>query len=103
MIKLAGVFALWEIAKLFMGPGWMKENIKRPEIGGVVAMFELPYMAWGVWLLFSHPIPATALWGFGFAQVVIRFRLPDWDDITGRINCALSAILLAMVFFGRVS
>jgi hypothetical protein len=100
MLKIAGLFALWEIAKFFIGSEWMQENVKRPEVGCTFFMFEVPYIAWGVWLLFTHTWPALALWGLKFAHIIVYMRFRSWYGLSGQVKSAASAALLVCVFFG---
>ena len=92
MIKLSLLFAIWEFSKLSDAAG-----------GYMVLLLEIPYMAWGVWLLFFDFLPAVALWSLSIASIVVH--LVFGKDATAKFypfNCAISAVILAAIFLGRI-
>lgn len=102
MINASAFFALWELVKLFVGCDWIQDNVKRQEIGCLFMMFEFPYIAWGVWLLFYHAVPALFLWALMFIQIAVYFKLRTYYSLFGRVNSALSIVILVMFYLGRI-
>lgn len=59
-MKIAAlIFAAWEIGKMLIGEATLHAKPPRPEVECTVALFELPYIAWEIWLIFHDPVGAA--------------------------------------------
>lgn len=105
LIKLSGLFAVWEIAKFCIGHAAIRKatkNKERPELGCVLLMFELPYFAWGIWLLFADTNAAIILWSLAACRLVFEIRKTRCLPLIFGADCAMSAITLGLIFWGRL-
>jgi hypothetical protein len=95
-MKLSLIFALWEIGKLCIGA----ERMKKADavLGCCMLLMEIPYTAWGVWLLFHDFFGAALLWALAIAAFSIYGISKDAYMRFHPINCAASAAVLLWIF-----
>ncbi len=102
MIKIAWLFAIWEIVKVFWGGEVMLSDIKKEAgLACFVLFFDLPYTAWAAWLLFKDPNPAIALWGLTAIGMLVMAKWRPWYDLYRRIDGIFCAVILVLVAVGR--
>lgn len=101
MIKLAGFFALWEAAKMIIGSEFLHKDKSIMPV--IIVTLEVPYFAWGVWLLFTHLLPALIVWGLGFSAIVVYAKWRAHYQIFHRFDCAICAVTLTLIALGKIS
>ncbi len=105
MIKLAGLFAMWELAKMCIGFYAIRSAGNQDGdtvIKLLLVTLEIPYWAWSVWLLFARPFPALFLWSLAMASFVAYVKFKEEEKPVWYINSAFSVIILASVFWSSL-
>ncbi len=102
LLKLSVLFAIWETSKMIMGRARITEAGKDAAGACLILTFEVPYLIWGIWLVFHDVNAAIVLWGLTIASATLYFFNKDFEVKFHPVNCGLSALALAAVFMGKL-
>ena len=102
ILQVSIIFALWELSKAIIGRERLNDAKELPGLALIILMYEIPYMAWLVWLLFHDLVGALLIWTISLISIVLYFRNKGAEARFHPFNCVFSAMILVGIFAGKI-